>query len=48
LREKLHEAGFQGFPNALVAAQVCRPELLCEIEAVAILPRQKDPRRDSE
>jgi enamine deaminase RidA (YjgF/YER057c/UK114 family) len=39
LREKLHEAGFEGFPNALVAAAVCRPELLCETEALAVLPR---------
>jgi enamine deaminase RidA (YjgF/YER057c/UK114 family) len=27
------------FPNALVSAAVCRPELLCEMEAVALLPR---------
>jgi len=39
LREKLHEAGFEGFPNALVAAPICRPELLCEVEALAVLPR---------
>ncbi len=39
LREKLHEAGFEGFPNALVAAPICRPELLCETEALAVLPR---------
>ena len=39
LREKLHEAGFEGFPNVLVAALVCRPELLCEVEALAVLPR---------
>jgi enamine deaminase RidA (YjgF/YER057c/UK114 family) len=39
LREKLHEAGFEGFPNVLVAAQICRPELLCETEALAVLPR---------
>jgi len=39
LKEKLHEAGFRGFPTALVAARICRPELLCETEAVAILPR---------
>ena len=39
LREKLHEAGFEGFPNALVVAPVCRPELLCETEALAVLPR---------
>jgi enamine deaminase RidA (YjgF/YER057c/UK114 family) len=39
LRAKLHEAGFEGFPNVLVAAPVCRPELLCETEALAVLPR---------
>jgi enamine deaminase RidA (YjgF/YER057c/UK114 family) len=39
LREKLHDAGFVGFPNVLVAAPVCRPELLCETEALAVLPR---------
>ena len=36
LREKLHEAGFEGFPNVLVAASICRPELLCEVEALAV------------
>ncbi len=39
LRKKLREAGFDGFPNVLVAAPVCRPELLCETEALAVLPR---------
>jgi enamine deaminase RidA (YjgF/YER057c/UK114 family) len=39
LRQKFHEAGYWGFPNVLVAAQVCRPELLCETEAFAALPR---------
>jgi enamine deaminase RidA (YjgF/YER057c/UK114 family) len=39
LREKLREAGFEGFPNVLVAAPICRPELLCETEALAVLPR---------
>lgn len=38
LREKLTEAGFGGFPNVLVTAPVCRPELLCETEALAVLP----------
>jgi enamine deaminase RidA (YjgF/YER057c/UK114 family) len=38
LRKKLHEAGYEGFPNALVAAPICRPELLCETEALAVLP----------
>jgi enamine deaminase RidA (YjgF/YER057c/UK114 family) len=39
LREKLCEAGFAGFPHALVAASICRPELLCETEALAVLPK---------
>ncbi|MDJ0851753.1 MAG: RidA family protein [Myxococcota bacterium] len=39
LREKLQEAGFVGFPNALVVAPICRPDLLCETEALAVLPR---------
>jgi len=38
LRRKLRDAGFEGFPNALVAAPICRPELLCETELVAVLP----------
>ena len=38
LREKLQDAGFEGFPNVLVAAPVCRPELLCETEVLAVLP----------
>jgi enamine deaminase RidA (YjgF/YER057c/UK114 family) len=33
----LRDRGF-GFPCALVEAPLCRPELLCEIEAVAVLP----------
>jgi hypothetical protein len=43
LREKLHAAGFEGFPNALVVAPVCRPELLCETEALAVLPAAAPP-----
>ncbi len=39
LRKKLREAGFEGFPNALVLAPICRPDLLCETEALAVLPR---------
>ena len=39
LREKFRDAGYEGFPNVLVAAEVCRPELLCETEALAMLPR---------
>lgn len=38
LRASYHERGFDGFPCALVEAPLCRPELLCEAEAVAILP----------
>jgi enamine deaminase RidA (YjgF/YER057c/UK114 family) len=38
LRSILRERGFDGFPCALVQAQLCRPELLCEAEAVALLP----------
>jgi enamine deaminase RidA (YjgF/YER057c/UK114 family) len=38
LRQKLREAGYDGFPNVLVVAPVCRPELLCETEALAVLP----------
>jgi len=39
LRQKFREAGYEGFPNVLVVAEVCRPELLCETEALAVLPR---------
>jgi enamine deaminase RidA (YjgF/YER057c/UK114 family) len=38
LRSLCHERGFDGFPCALVQAALCRPELLCEAEAVAMLP----------
>ncbi len=37
LREKLRAAGFQGFPHALVTAPICRPDLLCETEALAVV-----------
>ncbi len=37
LREKFQEAGYAGFPNTFVHAPVCRPELLCETEALAVL-----------
>jgi enamine deaminase RidA (YjgF/YER057c/UK114 family) len=46
LRELLRQAGFHGFPNALVSAQICRPELLCETEALAILATH--PHSDAE
>jgi enamine deaminase RidA (YjgF/YER057c/UK114 family) len=39
LRQRCREAGFEGFPNALVVAPICRPDLLCETEALAVLPR---------
>ncbi|MEM9177606.1 MAG: RidA family protein, partial [Myxococcota bacterium] len=35
LRAALAAAGFEGFPHALVEAPVCRPDLLCETEAIA-------------
>jgi enamine deaminase RidA (YjgF/YER057c/UK114 family) len=38
LRSMCRERGFDGFPCALVEAPLCRPELLCEAEAVALLP----------
>ena len=31
-------AGFVGFPHALVEAPICRPDLLCETEALAVAP----------
>ena len=38
LRSMCRQRGFDGFPCALVEARLCRPELLCEAEAVAMLP----------
>jgi enamine deaminase RidA (YjgF/YER057c/UK114 family) len=39
LREKFAASGYHGFPHVIVEAPVCRPELLCETEALAaILP----------
>jgi enamine deaminase RidA (YjgF/YER057c/UK114 family) len=38
LRSMYRERGFDNFPCALVQAPLCRPELLCETEAVAMLP----------
>jgi enamine deaminase RidA (YjgF/YER057c/UK114 family) len=38
LRARCRERGFDGFPCAVVEAPLCRPELLCEVEAVAALP----------
>ena len=31
--------GLAGLPNSFVEAGVCRPDLLCELEAIAIIPR---------
>ncbi len=42
LREKFQDAGYAGFPNAFLHAPVCRPELLCETEALAVLPKLVD------
>jgi enamine deaminase RidA (YjgF/YER057c/UK114 family) len=39
LRRILRQRGLAGLPNALVKAAVCRPNLLCEMEAIAALPR---------
>jgi len=39
VRAKLRAVGFEGFPHAMVAAPICRPELLCETEALAVLSR---------
>lgn len=38
VRRMLDERGFGGFPLAIVESPLCRPELLCETEAVAVLP----------
>jgi enamine deaminase RidA (YjgF/YER057c/UK114 family) len=38
LRTRCRERGFAGFPCVLVEAPLCRPDLLCEAEAVAMLP----------
>ncbi len=42
LRQKFSEAGFEGFPNVLVAASVCRPDLLCETEVLAVRAHAAD------
>lgn len=39
LRARLRAAGFDGFPNALVVARICRPDLLCETEVLAVLAK---------
>lgn len=40
LRDCFAEAGYLGFPNAIVVAPVCRSELLCETEALAVTARR--------
>ena len=42
LRDKFAEAGFEGFPSVFVHAEVCRPDLLCETEVFAVLPRSQN------
>jgi enamine deaminase RidA (YjgF/YER057c/UK114 family) len=42
LHGMLGARGFGGFPLAVVEAPLCRPELLCETEVVAVLPLQAD------
>lgn len=39
LRNKLRAAGFEGFPHALVVAPICRTDLLCETEVIAVMRR---------
>jgi enamine deaminase RidA (YjgF/YER057c/UK114 family) len=38
LRQLFSEAGLVKFPVAFVEAPICRPELLCETEVLAVLP----------
>ncbi len=45
IRRKFEDAGYVGFPNALVEATVCRPELLCETEALAVTGSDSTPIR---
>ncbi len=43
LQDKLLAAGFDGFPNVLLKADVCRHDLLCETELMAVLPKRDLP-----
>ena len=43
LRALCRRQGFDGFPCAVVEAPLCRPELLCEAEALAMLPLDARP-----
>lgn len=38
----LEEWGIRHIPNTFVETGVCRPDLLCEMEAIAILPKKPD------
>ena len=38
LLQKFQDAGFEGFPNVMVVAPVCRADLLCETELLAVRP----------
>ncbi|NRB43028.1 MAG: hypothetical protein HRU20_31940, partial [Pseudomonadales bacterium] len=42
LKDKFRAAGFEGFPEVFVHAAVCRPDLLCETEVLAVLPVDPD------
>ena len=35
------EWGLAGLPNTFVEAGVCRPNLLCEMEAIVIVPKER-------
>ncbi len=48
LKEKFKQAGFEGFPNVFVKAEVCRPDLLCETEVMAVLPHMHASTGDQE
>ena len=39
-REICAERGLAEAPNTIVQADVCRPELLCEMEAIAVVPTE--------
>jgi 2-iminobutanoate/2-iminopropanoate deaminase len=43
LHRILRDRGLEDIPNALVHAAVCRPDLLCEMEAIAALPLADAP-----
>jgi enamine deaminase RidA (YjgF/YER057c/UK114 family) len=43
LRRILEDRGLGTMPNVVVHAAVCRPDLLCEMEAVAALPKRIIP-----